>query len=79
MGTALHSSSQKIAHPTPGGPSEADVVLYFRVTPPTAHSMLVKLEELGLVTRKQGIGRSVRVTLPEKRIPVLKDVQGPPW
>ncbi|MBM4073119.1 MAG: MarR family transcriptional regulator, partial [Planctomycetes bacterium] len=33
------------------GPAETDMVKFFRVTPPAAHSMVVKLEELGMVTR----------------------------
>ena len=55
------------------------MVQYFRVTPPSVHGMIVKLEQLGLVTRERGVPRSVRVAIPESRIPALEEVQGPPW
>jgi hypothetical protein len=61
------------------GPAELDMVQYFRVTPPSVHGMVVKLEELGLVTRERGVPRSVRVTIPEEDIPPLGEVRGPPW
>ncbi len=60
-------------------PAEMDMVQYFRVTPPTVHGMVVKLEQLGLVTRERGVPRSVRVAIPESEMPELEDVQGPPW
>ena len=55
------------------------MVQYFRVTPPSVHGMIVKLEQLGLVTRERGVPRSVRVAIPESRIPALEEVQGPSW
>jgi DNA-binding MarR family transcriptional regulator len=61
------------------GPAELDMVQYFRVTPPSAHGMVVKLEQLGLVTREPGVARSVRVAIPEEQIPELEDVEGPAW
>jgi len=61
------------------GPAELDMVQYFRVTPPSVHGMIVKLEQLGLVTRERGVPRSVRVAIPESRIPALEEVQGPSW
>jgi hypothetical protein len=61
------------------GPAELDMVQYFGVTPPSAHGMVVKLEELGLVTREQGVPRSVQVTIPAEEVPPLEDVAGPPW
>lgn len=61
------------------GPAEADLVTFFRVTPPAAHGMVVKLEELGLVTREEGVARSVRVAIPAEALPELEDVAGPPW
>jgi DNA-binding MarR family transcriptional regulator len=60
-------------------PAEPDMVLYFRVTLQAVHNMLVKLEESGLVKRTGGEARSVRVTVPEARIPALEEVKGPPW
>ena len=61
------------------GPAETDLVQFFRVTPPSAHGMVVKLEELGLVAREAGVPRSVRVAIPESEIPALEDAGGPPW
>ena len=53
------------------GPAEADLASHFRVTPPSVHSMVVRLEELGLITREAGIPRSMRVAIPEDDIPTL--------
>lgn len=61
------------------GPAELDLVKYFRVTPPSVHDMIVRLEELGLITREPGVGRSARVSIAEAEIPALEDVPGPPW
>ncbi|MBM4069896.1 MAG: MarR family transcriptional regulator [Planctomycetes bacterium] len=61
------------------GPAETDMVKFFRVTPPAAHSMVVKLEEIGLVTREAGVARSIRVAIPEDEIPALEETCGPPW
>ena len=55
------------------------MVMYFRVTPPSVHSMVVKLHELGLITRQPGQARSIRVAIPKEEIPELEDVEGPPW
>jgi repressor LexA len=52
---------------------------YFRMTPPSVHGMLVKLEELGLVTREPGVTRSTRVAIAENEVPDLEAVDGPPW
>lgn len=61
------------------GPAELDLVKFFRITPPSVHSMIVKLEELGLITREPGVARSVRVAIPKEEIPDLEEVAGPPW
>jgi DNA-binding MarR family transcriptional regulator len=55
------------------------MVKYFRVTPPSVHMMVVKLEELGLIAREPGVARSIRVMLPKEEIPELADVEAPPW
>jgi hypothetical protein len=60
------------------GPAEMDLLRFFRVTPPTVHDMIVRLAELGLVTREAGVPRSVRVAIPEEDIPPLEAVEGPP-
>ena len=61
------------------GPAELDMVEFFRVTPPSVHQMVVKLEELGLITRAPGVPRSARVAIPIEEVPALEAVEGPPW
>jgi hypothetical protein len=61
------------------GPAETDLTAFFRVTPPSVHAMVVKLEELGLITWGPGVPRSVRVAMPTERLPDLEEVAGPPW
>jgi repressor LexA len=61
------------------GPAELDMVKFFRVTPPSVHLMVVKLEELGLITRESGVPRSAHVAIPDEEIPALEAVEGPPW
>jgi hypothetical protein len=58
------------------GPAELDMVRFFRVTPPSAHGMVVKLEQMGLVTREPGVSRSVKVAIPVEQIPSLDEVEG---
>jgi repressor LexA len=52
-------------------PAEADMQHYFQVTPPTVHQMILKLEELGFISREPGRSRSIRVLLPPERLPQL--------
>ncbi len=61
------------------GPAETDLRAFFRVTPPPVHGMVVKLEELGLVTREPGVARSIRIAVPVEQLPELEEVAGPPW
>jgi DNA-binding MarR family transcriptional regulator len=61
------------------GPAETDMAQFFGLTPPAVHGMVVKLGQLGLVTREPGVARSVRVSIPEEEIPALEDVEGPSW
>jgi hypothetical protein len=60
-------------------PAEHELVSYFRVSPPAVHSMIVRLEEMGLITREAGVPHSARVAVSESEIPALEDVTGPPW
>lgn len=59
-------------------PAEADFARYFRLTAPSVHSMIVKLDELGLITREPGLSRTIRLAIPPEEIPDLEDVEGPP-
>jgi len=53
-------------------PAESDIQRYFGVSPPTVHQMVVKLESLGLISRKLGVARSIRVLVAPDDIPALK-------
>ena len=53
-------------------PAESDIQRYFGVSPPTVHQMVVKLESLGLITRKPGVARSIEVLASPDDIPALK-------
>lgn len=53
-------------------PAEADIQRYFQVTPPTVHQMILKLEELGFISRVPGQSRSIRVLLPLEQLPPLE-------
>jgi DNA-binding MarR family transcriptional regulator len=61
------------------GPAETDMVKFFGLTPPSAHGMVVKLEELELVTREAGVARSIRVAVPEEDLSGLENIEGLPW
>jgi LexA DNA binding domain len=52
-------------------PAEADLQAYFRVTPPTIHQMILRLEERGLIQRQPGRPRSIQVLVPRDELPPL--------
>ncbi len=54
-------------------PAERDMELFFGVTPPAVHSMVLTLEARGLVERTPGKPRSLRVLLPSGDVPALHD------
>ncbi len=45
---------------------------YFKVSPPTVHQMVLKLDQSGLIERTPGQARSVRVVLPRQQLPDLE-------
>ena len=53
-------------------PAEADIQYYFRVTPPTVHQMILKLEEKGFISRVPGQPRSIELLVSEEELPNLK-------
>ena len=53
-------------------PAEADIQRYFKVSPPTVHQMVVKLESIGAIKRKAGVPRSIQVLVESENIPALK-------
>jgi len=53
-------------------PSEADMQRFFRVSPPTVHQMVLRLEEQGLITREPGKPRTIQVLVPPDQLPYLR-------
>lgn len=53
-------------------PAEREIQRYFRVTPPTVHQMILKLERLGLLYRVPNTPRSLRILLPKEELPELE-------
>ena len=53
-------------------PSEADMEIYFKVTAPSVHQMVVNLEKHGFISRTPGQGRSIELRLLREQLPDLK-------
>ena len=53
-------------------PAEADMARYFKITPPSAHQMVLTLEQRGLIDRVPGQARSIRLLLPREDFPDLE-------
>ena len=53
-------------------PAEAEMERYFKVTPPSVHQMILKLEEKGLISRVPGQARSIKLIVPGEDIPPLR-------
>lgn len=53
-------------------PAEADLLAYFRTSPPSVHQMVVTLERNGLISRIPGRARSIQLLVPQESIPDLK-------
>ncbi len=53
-------------------PAEAEMVQFFRVTPPTVHQMILTLERRGLIARTPGEARSSRLKLSPEELPPLQ-------
>lgn len=52
-------------------PSEADIQRYFKVSPPTVHQMIVRLEKQRCIERTPGQARSIRLLLTREQLPDL--------
>jgi Mn-dependent DtxR family transcriptional regulator len=52
-------------------PAEADMQRHFRVSPPSAHHMVLTLERAGFIQRQPGIARSIEILVDPKQLPVL--------
>jgi DNA-binding MarR family transcriptional regulator len=53
-------------------PSEADFQAFFCVTPPTVHSMIMQLEQRGLIRRQPRQARSIELIVATDEIPALR-------
>jgi repressor LexA len=53
-------------------PAEADFVRYFRVSAPSVHQMIVRLEAAGWISRTPGQGRSIRLRVDREQLPDLE-------
>jgi repressor LexA len=53
-------------------PAETDMQFFFRVTPPTVHQMILKLEENGFISRVPRQARSIKILIDSDKIPNLK-------
>ena len=54
-------------------PAETDMQRFFRVTPPTVHQMVLRLEERKLITREPGKPRTIQVLVPTDQLPYLRE------
>jgi hypothetical protein len=52
-------------------PAEADMMRFFRLTPPSVHQMVLTLEKAGLISRQPGVARSIVVLLDRSALPAL--------
>ena len=52
-------------------PAESDLQYYFRVSPPAIHDMIKTLERNGLIERKPGQARSIRLLVHPEHLPRL--------
>jgi DNA-binding MarR family transcriptional regulator len=52
-------------------PAEADMMRFFRLTPPSVHQMVLTLEQAGLISRQPGVPRSIIVLLDRSALPEL--------
>lgn len=53
-------------------PSEADMQIYFQVTAPSVHQMVVNLEKRGFISRTPRQGRSIELRLSREQLPDLE-------
>jgi hypothetical protein len=59
-------------------PAEADMMRFFRLTPPSVHQMILKLEQAGLISRQPGVPRSIVVLLDRFALPPLEPSDAQP-
>ncbi len=52
-------------------PAEIDMQLYFRVSPPSVHQMVLTLERTGFIRRQPRTARSIELLVDPKCLPEL--------
>jgi repressor LexA len=52
-------------------PAEANMQQYFRITPPSAHQMVLTLERKGFIRRQPGLARSIELLIDPAQLPDL--------
>ena len=53
-------------------PAEADMIRFFRTTPPSVHQMILRLEQAGWIARQPGRARSIVLLLDRNALPELQ-------
>jgi len=53
-------------------PAEADIQRYFKVSPPSVHNMILKLEDSGFIKRIPKKARSIKLILSREELPELE-------
>jgi Mn-dependent DtxR family transcriptional regulator len=53
-------------------PAETDMQLYFRVSPPSVHQMVLTLDRLGFIRRQPRIARSIEILVDPQCLPDLR-------
>jgi DNA-binding MarR family transcriptional regulator len=64
----IHAYTLVLGNP----PAEADLQRHFRVTPPSVHQMVLTLERAGLIRRRPGVARSIKVSVDPEALPPLR-------
>jgi DNA-binding MarR family transcriptional regulator len=59
-------------------PAHADLLRYFRVTPPSVNQMLITLEREGFIRRQPGVARSIELLIDPETLPRLLPSSGQP-
>ena len=53
-------------------PAEADMQLYFRLSPPSAYQMILTLERAGFIRRQPRVARGSQMLLDPESLPALR-------
>ncbi|HXX84822.1 MAG TPA: MarR family transcriptional regulator [Casimicrobiaceae bacterium] len=59
-------------------PAQADIMRFFRVTPPTVHQMVLTLEKRGLISRQPGAARAITGLVDSAKLPDLTPLVSQP-